>query len=105
MLRFPFYFIFLVITASATDSQKIEIRNASKTYDFVLAITPNKAESDAHSLEGPGTITIRDKRNRRPPQTLSVENISVVFAEDGKSPLVNTAPLYSYQGVLQVGDF
>jgi uncharacterized protein YecT (DUF1311 family) len=81
-----------------------KLTQASHSFDFVIRIFPITPGPDDTTREGPGRVIIFAKGDTTPLQTITMDNI---FASLGKSgqPLTNTAKLYDYQGLINVGDF
>ncbi len=79
----------------------------SKKHDFVLQLL-EKCEpitgEDGGTCEGPGIIGVFHKGAKTPVQLIPMDNIFLSFTKRGK-PLANSAALYDYQGVINVGDF
>ncbi|MDR0481266.1 MAG: hypothetical protein LBG66_05205, partial [Gallionellaceae bacterium] len=76
----------------------------SQQYDFELRMhgaCPQKEDS----CEGAANLLIYDKGQTQPRQTIKLGNVFVSFPDNDGKPLVNSAQLYEYQGVINVGDF
>ena len=87
--------------ASVTD---YKITNASRYFDFEVRIFAKPAETGDNTREGPGLVIVYTKGSPRPLQTVMMDNIVASSDKDGH-PLINTAKLYDYQGLINVGDF
>jgi uncharacterized protein YecT (DUF1311 family) len=80
------------------------VNNASKNYDFAFRLLPDGNSTSQDTDEGPAEIRIFKKGAHVPFQTISMDNV-FLSRDSGGKPLVNSAPLYDYQGVINVGDF
>jgi uncharacterized protein len=80
------------------------VTDASKYFDFVVRMQAHAFDAGDDTREGPGRVMVFTKGAAKPLQTIEMDNIFVSLDKGGK-PLVNTAPLYDYQGVINVGDF
>ena len=92
---------------NGSDEVVYRLTSISNHYDFVIRLKPNPHEGD-RSLEGtceaPGEVVLYPKGSAKPLQTIQMPNIFVSSKGDGE-PLTNSAALYDYQGVINVGDF
>lgn len=80
----------------------------AKQHDFVLRMLeacPAKQGADYSTCEGAGQLLIYGKGQSKVQQTINLPNVFVTLAKSGGGPLVNSARLYDYQGVVNVGDF
>ncbi|WP_169741224.1 lysozyme inhibitor LprI family protein [Andreprevotia chitinilytica] len=94
-------------TGTTYTGSKFNIGNASKQYDFVLRMRDKcdpPTQADDGTCEGPGQVQIYAKGGKSPLQTINMDNIYVSFSKS-KQPLTNSAAMYDYQGVINVGDF
>ncbi len=85
----------------------LDIDNASRSYRFSIRLEKEcepPPEGESASCEGPATLTVTRKGKTTPVQSIRLENIFVSFASSSK-PLVNSAKLYDYQGVINTGDY
>lgn len=106
---------FLLLAATSfgqsdlTKQHIFEIRNASHIYDFTLIVRlqedAEQSPSGQDALQGRGTLIVRRKQQADELQRIELEDVFVALSTDRKTPLVNTAPLYDYQGALQTDDF
>ena len=90
-----------------TVGSRHELKDASKKYDFRLYLTEKceaKPDQDYSSCESPGIVSVSKKGEAAVLQYIPMENIFLSFSES-KKPLANSARLYDYQGVINVGDF
>ncbi len=97
----------LCFISAAVAENRFVLRDASQHYDFIIQLdndcsSPGKEEYG--SCEGPGMLLVYDKKSRSELQKIRMDNIFISFAGKGE-PLVNSARLYDYQGVINVGDF
>jgi uncharacterized protein len=80
----------------------------AKQHDFVLrlleACEAPDDESDS-TCEGPAQLLIYGKGNARLQQTINLTNVYLTLPKGARGPLVNSARMYDYQGVINVGDF
>ncbi|HWW04630.1 lysozyme inhibitor LprI family protein [Collimonas sp.] len=92
---------------SDTIGSRYSLADISRKYDFVVHLLercePAKDEEEG-SCEGPGIVTVFPKGDKTPLQVIPMDNVFVSFTKSGK-PLANSASLYDYQGVINVGDF
>lgn len=84
------------------------LTKAAKQHDFVLrmlnACPASKDDNDA-TCEGAGQLLVYDKGQQKLLQAINLPNVFVTLPAHGGGPLVNSAALYDYQGVLNVDDF
>jgi uncharacterized protein YecT (DUF1311 family) len=94
------------VTAADAKGAHFDIKNASKTHDFVIRMMKpcDPPGADGGSCEGPGIVEISAKGAAQPAETIVMENIFVSLTKQAK-PLTNSAALYDYQGVINTGDF
>jgi len=93
--------------AKVKSGSRYELKSVSAKYDFVIqTFGPCEADSkqDYSSCENPGVVQVFRKGAVAPLQIIAMENIFLSFSRN-KTPLVNSAALYDYQGVINVGDF
>jgi uncharacterized protein YecT (DUF1311 family) len=81
-----------------------KLTNASSHFDFAVRLFAKPAEAGDDTRDGPGHVLIFLKGQSQPMQTIAMTNIFVSLDKAGR-PLVNSARLYDYQGVINVGDF
>lgn len=84
---------------AAADALRLD--GASARYDFLLALDEPCAE---RTCEGSGQLAILAKGGDKPLQVIALPGVFLSRDDDGQ-PLVNSARLYDYQGVINVGDF
>ncbi|VXC98352.1 conserved exported hypothetical protein [Pseudomonas sp. 8Z] len=88
--------------AKAFETQDfLHLDNASTTYDFRLALDE---PCDEQYCESSGKLAILAKGSSKPLQVITLPGIYIARDERGQ-PLVNSARLYDYQGVINVDDF
>ena len=84
------------------------LKTIAKQHDFVLrllqACSDEGADRDSR-CEGPGQLLIYGKGESAVRQVMNFPNVVVTLPKGHGEPLVNAAPLYGYQGVINVGDF
>lgn len=80
--------------------QALRIANAATGYDFLLDM---QACTEA-TCEGPAYLGIQGKGGGEVTQAIYLPNVFLTRQENGE-PLVNSARLYDYQGVINAGDF
>lgn len=88
-------------------ASQYELKNVSSKFDFMVRTNhPCEANGsqDYSSCEGSGVVQVFRKGSDVPLQTIAMENIFLSFSRTN-IPLVNSARLYDYQGVINVGDF
>lgn len=94
------------LTAAMAENRFV-LHDASQHYNFVIQLDTDcspPAKEEYGTCEGPGMLVVSDKKNRSELQKIRMDNIFISFA--GKDePLVNSARMYDYQGVINVGDF
>ncbi|MGN6085867.1 lysozyme inhibitor LprI family protein [Trinickia sp.] len=84
------------------------LTKAAKQHDFILRMLqacPAPDHSGDSTCEGPAQLLIYAKGQSKLAQTINLANVFVTLPRNGDGPLVNSAQLYDYQGVLNVGDF
>ncbi len=89
-----------------TTPRVVDIRNASKHYDFRVTMQGDCTKEDSlggATCEGPGSVAVFRKGARVPLQREDFDALELV-REKGAT-LVNTSTLYDYQGTINVGDF
>ncbi len=82
------------------------VRGASRDYDFRF-VMPNGCRSpfpESPICEGVAKLSIVPKSGSRAAQQISLDNLCVVREASGEV-VVNSAPLYDYQGTVVVGDY
>jgi len=97
----------LCFVTAAMAENRFELRDASQRYDFIVQLDNGcslPVKEEYGSCEGPCMLLIYDKKSRRELQKIRMDNIFISFAGKGE-PLVNSARMYDYQGVINVGDF
>ncbi|WP_367875647.1 lysozyme inhibitor LprI family protein [Ralstonia pickettii] len=80
----------------------------AKQRDFVLRVLeacPGDSSKEDITCEGPAQLVIHDKGQRAVRQVINLSRVFVALPKGGRGPLVNSAHLYDYQGVINVGDF
>ncbi|CAJ0696370.1 hypothetical protein LMG19089_01662 [Ralstonia edaphis] len=80
----------------------------AKQHDFVLRMLeacPGDNSKEDTTCEGPAQLLVHDKGQRAVRQVINLPNVFVTLPKGSKGPLVNSARLYDYQGVINVGDF
>jgi len=80
----------------------------AKQHDFVLRMLeacPGESSNEDTVCEGPAQLVIHDKGQRAVRQVINLQRVFVTLPKGSKGPLVNSARLYDYQGVINVGDF
>jgi uncharacterized protein len=84
------------------------LTKVAKQHDFVLrmlkACQPARRDDDS-TCEGPGQLLVYGKGQSKLVQAINLPNVFVTLPKGAGGPLVNSARLYDYQGVLNVGDF
>jgi hypothetical protein len=91
--------------ASAMQGPHYRLTTIAHDYDFeVRMLKPCDPKANDGTCEGPGRILVWRKGQSTPLQTIEMANIFLSMAPNGK-PLTNSASLYDYQGVINVGDF
>jgi hypothetical protein len=91
---------------ASTTLRVVDIRNASKLYDFRVTMRGDCTQEDSlggATCEGPGSVVVFRKGARVPLQQEDFDALELV-REKGAT-LVNTSTLYDYQGTINVGDF
>lgn len=79
----------------------LHLGSASSIYDFRLALDE---PCNSQYCEGSGKLAILTKDGSSPLQVITLSGIYLARDDEGQ-PLVNSARLYEYQGVINVGDF
>lgn len=90
------------------DGPTFRLTTVAKQHDFVLRMLkacPETDRSDDATCEGPAQLLVYGKRQSKLEQTINLPNVFLTLQGKGKGPLVNSANLYDYQGVVNVGDF
>ena len=102
---------FLLFSATkaplAKELNSFQINSASGKYDFTIQFDKDCDQNNKETMgscEGSGAVTVLAKSSKRQLQTFRMENIFLSFT-DKSEPLINSAELYEYQGVINVGDF
>jgi hypothetical protein len=80
------------------------VTKASRSFDFVVRIRERLWEGIEEYREGPGEVLVFREGASKPFQTIVMKNISVSLDKSGHA-LINTAPLYDDQGMINVGHF
>lgn len=85
---------------------RYEIRDASKHYDFAIRLVGicEPQEQNENTCSTPGLIDVMTKGDKTPLHTIAMNNIFLSFTRKSR-PLVNSAEMYDYQGIINVGDF
>ncbi|WP_179403513.1 XAC2610-related protein [Burkholderia guangdongensis] len=90
------------------DGPTFRLTTVAKQHDFALrmleACSTEKSDDDS-TCEGPGQLLIFGKGQPKLLQTINLPNVFVTLPKGGNGPLTNSARLYDYQGVINVGDF
>jgi uncharacterized protein YecT (DUF1311 family) len=89
------------------DSSRVteyKLSQSSRSFDFVIRMFPIIQGPDDTTREGPGRVLVFVKGSATPLQTITMDNIFASLGKGGQ-PLTNTAKLYDYQGLINVGDF
>ncbi|CAJ0800210.1 lysozyme inhibitor LprI family protein [Ralstonia holmesii] len=84
------------------------LKAIAKQHDFVLRMLeacPAESSKEDTTCEGPAQLLIHDKGQRAVRQVINLPKVFVTLPKGGMGPLVNSARLYDYQGVINVGDF
>jgi uncharacterized protein YecT (DUF1311 family) len=81
-----------------------KLTQTSRSFDFVVRMFPIVKGPDDTTREGPGRVIVFAKGSATPLQTIVMDNIFASLGKGGQ-PLTNTAKLYDYQGLINVGDF
>lgn len=81
-------------------TQALKISNAAPGYDFLLDMQP----CTERTCEGPAFLGIQRTGSTTVAQAIYLPNVFLTRQENGQ-PLVNSARLYDYQGVINAGDF
>lgn len=79
----------------------LQLNEASAHFDFSLALDAPCADT---TCEGSGQLAVHAKGSSQPLQVIALPGVFLSRRADGQ-PLVNSAQLYAYQGVINVGDF
>lgn len=80
--------------------QALRISNTAPGYDFLLDMQPCPEQT----CEGPAFLGIERAGSNEVAQAIYLPNVFLTRQEIGE-PLVNSARLYDYQGVINAGDF
>lgn len=80
--------------------QALRIGTAAPGYDFLLDMQPCSEQT----CEGPAYLGIQRKGSNAVLQAIYLPNVFLTRQDNGE-PLVNSARLYDYQGVINSGDF
>ncbi|KUZ63645.1 hypothetical protein WI36_29710 [Burkholderia ubonensis] len=86
---------------------RFRLDDVSTQFDFnvrMYADCPTPKGKDSETCNAPGQISVYRKGAAKPLQTLDMPMIFATLMASGK-PLANSARLYDYQGVVNVGDF
>ena len=97
----------LLLDEKLPGGESLLVRNASQQYDFQIRLLDACKERAADTSCGdgmPGVVNVFLKGANKPVQRIPMNNIFLSFRGDGE-PLVNSARMYDYQGVINVGDF
>lgn len=86
-------------TAPGGDTLRLD--QASSRYDFLLALDEPCSEQ---TCEGSGSLVVLHKATAKPLQVIGLPGVFLSRSDSGE-PLVNSARLYEYQGVINVDDF
>ena len=86
---------------TAPTGEPLRLDRASPRYDFLLALDEPCSEQ---TCEGSGSLTVLHKATGKPLQIIGLPGVFLSRSDSGE-PLVNSAQLYEYQGVINVGDF
>ena len=92
----------------AVDGPVFRLNAIAKQHDFVLRMLeacPAQSDKEDTTCEGPAQLLIHDKGQRAVRQVINLPKVFVTLPKGSKGPLVNSAHLYDYQGVINVGDF
>jgi len=81
-------------------TQALKISSAAPGYDFLLDMQP----CTERTCEGPAFLGIQRTGSNKVAQAIYLPNVFLTRQENGQ-PLVNSARLYDYQGVINAGDF
>lgn len=90
------------------NGQVFPLTAIAKQHDFVLRMLeacPGDSSKEDITCEGPAQLVIHDKGQRAVRQVINLPRVFVALPKGGMGPLVNSAHLYDYQGVINVGDF
>lgn len=90
------------------NGQVFPLTAIAKQHDFVLRMLeacPGDRSKEDITCEGPAQLVIHDKGQRAVRQVINLPRVFVALPKGGMGPLVNSAHLYDYQGVINVGDF
>lgn len=94
--------------SAPVDGPVFPLKAIAKQHDFVLRMLeacPAESGKEDTTCEGPAQLLIHDKGQRTVRQVINLPKVFVTLPKEGKGPLVNSARLYDYQGVINVGDF
>jgi uncharacterized protein len=92
----------------AVEGPVFPLNAIAKQHDFVLRMLeacPVENDKEDTTCEGPAQLLIHGKGQRAVRQTINLPRVFVTLRKGSKGPLVNSAKLYDYQGVINVGDF
>jgi hypothetical protein len=81
-----------------------KLTQASRSFDFVIRMFPIIQGPDNTTREGPGRVLVFAKGSATPLQAIVMDNIFASLGKRGQT-LTNTAKLYDYRGLVNVGDF
>lgn len=81
-------------------NQALRISSTAPGYDFLL----DMQACTERTCEGPAFLGIQRAGNNEVAQAIYLPNVFLTRQENGE-PLVNSARLYDYQGVINAGDF
>ncbi|WP_343660269.1 lysozyme inhibitor LprI family protein [Ralstonia sp.] len=90
------------------DGPIFRLNAIAKQHDFVLRMLeacPAQSDKEDTTCEGPAQLLVHDKGQRAVRQVINLPKVFVTLPKGSKGPLVNSARLYDYQGVINVGDF
>lgn len=87
--------------ADAPTGTALRLQRASKNYDFLLTLDEPCSEQ---TCESSGSLAVLRKAADKPLQIIALPGVFLSRSDNGE-PLVNSAQLYGYQGVINVGDF
>ncbi|KWK05470.1 hypothetical protein WM11_12235 [Burkholderia ubonensis] len=85
---------------------RFRLDDVSTQFDFdvrMYADCPTPKGKDSETCNAPGQISVYRKGAAKPLQTIDMPMIFATLMASGK-PLANSARLYDYQGVINVGD-
>ncbi len=95
-------------TGGSKDSgSRYELKHIARKYDFVIQTfhpCERNEKEDYSSCASPAVVWVFRKGENRPLQAIPMQNVFFSFSRSN-APLTNSAALYDYQGVINVGDF